>query len=160
MNQTVFKTGLLMTCVGILCLACNPNKVYDQYVDLHENTWHVDSIPSFEFEIADHQQSYDIYYNVRYADFYPYYNVYVKYYLEDSAGNAVSSDLQELLLFDKKTGKPLGDGLGDIIDRQILVFDGHKFPMSGKYTMKVKQFMRTEELPGILSFGLRIDREE
>ncbi len=84
----------------------------------------------------------------------------MKYYLEDSAGVMLSSELQELILFDKKTGEPLGEGLGDLFDRGVPVFEDQKFPYAGEYNFKVKQFMRMEALPGILSFGLKVQQPE
>jgi len=139
--------------------ACNQNKIYDTYVDLENSVWHEDTLTSYNFSIDDARLlDYDISYNVRYADVYPYYNIYVKYYLEDSTSTIIKSELQEIILFDKKSGAPLGDGLGDILDRQVLIFENFKFPADGNYTFKIKQFMRTENLPGIISFGLRIDK--
>ncbi|MEQ9286328.1 MAG: gliding motility lipoprotein GldH [Cyclobacteriaceae bacterium] len=159
MKNTFAKVYLPIFVSIIIFSACDQNKIYDAYVDLEENTWHIDTLPTFNLEIADNQIPYDISYNIRYADFYPYYNIYLKYFLEDSTSTIIGSELQEIILFDKKTGNPLGEGLGDIFDRQALVFSGFKFPASGKYTFKVKQFMRTDKLPGIMSFGLRVDKQ-
>lgn len=143
-----------------LITACDQNKIYDTYVDLEDSIWHQDTLTSYNFSIEDAALDYDISYNIRYAEVYPYYNIYVKYYLEDSTSTIIQSELQEIILFDKKSGTPLGNGLGDIFDRQVLIFENFKFPADGNYTFKIKQFMRTENLPGIMSFGLRIDKPE
>lgn len=142
--------------------ACSDGTVIDEYKEITEGVWSVDSLASFEFVIEDTTVDYSINYNVRYAAQYPYYNLYITYYLEDSAQNLLQSELQNLILFDKKDGKPLGDGMGDLFDREIPIFDKYQFKVPGKYQFKVKQFMRMEELPGILSFGLKIKevREE
>lgn len=152
------KLPLQFVVVMAILQACDQNRVYDDYVDLDNSVWHVDTLPSYEFSIDDASLSYPIYYNVRYALGYPFYNLYLTYYLEDSAANIIDTELQELILFDRKTGTPLGDGLGDIFDHQVKVFPSYQFPHKGKYTLKVKQFMRVEELPGIMSFGLRVER--
>jgi gliding motility-associated lipoprotein GldH len=68
--------------------------------------------------------------------------------------------MQELILFDKKTGQPLGDGLGDLFDRQVLIFNDYQFAAAGTYSFKLKQFMRMKELPGIMSFGLKVEKTE
>lgn len=154
-----FTIGLLHL-ISIGLISCSGNRVYDDYVDLNQGIWHVDSLTAFQFEIPSDTSEYTLSYNVRYAAGYPYYNLYITYYLEDSVGETISSELQEIILFDKKTGKPLGDGLGDIFDREVLIFSGLKFPYHGEYTYKVKQFMRTEELAGIMSFGLKIEVKE
>ncbi|MFT7034309.1 MAG: gliding motility-associated lipoprotein GldH [Cyclobacteriaceae bacterium] len=152
----------LLLAIGLMALitACDQNKIYDTYVDLEDSIWHQDTLTSYNFSIEDAALDYDISYNIRYAEVYPYYNIYVKYYLEDSTSTIIQSELQEIILFDKKSGTPLGNGLGDIFDRQVLIFENFKFPADGNYTFKIKQFMRTENLPGIMSFGLRIDKPE
>ena len=160
MYKIGIKTSLIILIAAIMFSSCDQNKVYDTYVDLENSIWNVDTLPTYNFEIENENQKYNISYNIRYADVYPYHNFYMKYFLEDSSKNIIDSELQEIILFDKKTGTPLGDGLGDIFDREVLVFEGFKFPSKGKYTFKVKQFMRVDNLPGIMSFGLKIDRPE
>lgn len=140
--------------------ACNSNVVIDEQSDIQEGLWHLDSLVAFQFDIEDTTAAYQIQYNVRYAVSYPYYNLFLKYYLEDSTGEMLSSELQEIILFDKKTGEPLGEGMGDLFDRAVPVMMDQKFSYAGAYSFKVKQFMRMEELPGILSFGLKIEKPE
>lgn len=158
MKLSNLKTFFLAVVTMAIVTACDQNKIYDSYVDLEDSIWHQDTLTSYDFNIEDEILGYDISYNIRYADVYPYHNIYVKYYLEDSTSTIIQSELQEIILFDKKSGTPLGDGLGDIFDRQVLIFEKFKFPAKGEYTFKIKQFMRTENLPGIMSFGLRIDK--
>jgi gliding motility-associated lipoprotein GldH len=160
MNLSNTKNFFLAIVLMVIITACDQNKIYDTYVDLEDSIWHQDTLTSYNFSIEDAALDYDISYNIRYAEVYPYYNIYVKYYLEDSMSTIIQSELQEIILFDKKSGTPLGDGLGDIFDRQVLIFENFKFPADGNYTFKIKQFMRTENLPGIMSFGLRIDKPE
>lgn len=141
-------------------VSCSSKIVIDEQSDIQEGLWHLDSLVVFDFEVEDTTSVYEIQYNVRYAVNYPYYNLFLKYYLEDSTGQILSSELQELILFDKKSGDPLGEGLGDLFDRSVPVFEDRKFSYQGQYTFKVKQFMRMEELPGILSFGLKIQKPD
>ncbi|MEQ9297246.1 MAG: gliding motility lipoprotein GldH [Cyclobacteriaceae bacterium] len=153
------KTSLSFLCSMFLLLSitsCDFDKIYDDYVDLENQIWHVDSLPHFQFEVEDASQSYQIEYKVRYALGYPYQNLYVTYYLEDDADNLISSDLQEIILFDSKTGEPKGSGLGDIFDYQVAGLPNVKFPKAGKYHFRLKQFMRQEELPFIISVGIAV----
>lgn len=154
----IFVTASVLFIMA-LAVGCSGNRIYDDYVDLNQGIWHVDSLASFEFNVPSDTSNYQLSYNIRYAAGYPFYNLYITYYLEDSVGRTISSELQEIILFDKKTGKPLGDGLGDLFDREVIIFDGLKFPYQGKYSYKIKQFMRTEELPGIMSLGLKIEHK-
>lgn len=151
---------LIVACAAVSVVACSGNTVIDEQSDIKEGLWHLDSLVAFQFDIEDTTTTYQVQYNVRYAVDYPYYNLFLKYYLEDSTGETIASELQELILFDKKTGEPLGDGLGDLFDRGVPVFEDQKFPYAGNYQFKVKQFMRMEHLPGILSFGLKVQKPE
>jgi gliding motility-associated lipoprotein GldH len=81
----------------------------------------------------------------------------VQYTLEDSTGNVQSKALQNMDLFDPVTGKPLGEGLGDIFDHRILAISNHHFQQPGQYRFKIQQYMRQDSLPLILSIGLRVE---
>ncbi len=152
---------LLLLTLGILSLSitgCDENKVFEDYKDFETSVWHVDTIPGFSFTIADTQVPYQIDYNIRYAISYPYQNLYLTYYVEDSTGKVIDSNLQEVYLFESKTGEPKGSGLGDIFDYSVLGLENYKFPAPGTYKISLKQFMRQEELPFILSMGITVKK--
>ncbi len=140
----------------LLMSACDFDKIYDDYVDMDNQVWHVDTLPHFQFEVLDNSLPYQIDYKIRYALGYPYQNLYVTYYLEDEEENLVSSDLQEIVLFDSKTGEPRGSGLGDIFDYEVTGLSEVTFPNAGKYHFRLKQFMRQEELPFVMSVGIAV----
>lgn len=143
---------------ALWCVACDPERVYEQNYSIPENQWYIDTIPGFQFTIQDTAQPYNIYYNVRYALSYPFYNLYVTYYLQNEQGDTLSSRLQNLILRDAQTGKPLGDGLGDIFDYQLLSLPNYRFNKKGTYTFKIKQYMRQDPLPDIMSIGVRVTK--
>jgi gliding motility-associated lipoprotein GldH len=145
----------LLLLVG-LCNCSDPSRVFEKNIDLPENIWLADSVATFEFEIKDAEVEYDLYYNIRNSLSYPYHNLYIRHTLEDSLGNMINSALQNMDLFDPITGKPLGEGLGDIFDHRILAISNQKFPRDGWYRFKMQQFMRQDSLPLILSVGLRV----
>lgn len=151
-----------LLCIATLfaLLACDKQRVYEKNIDLTGNQWYIDTIPSFTFRIDEPSRPYNIYYNIRNAVTYPYYNLYVTYYLQDSTGKAISSHLQNLTLADAKTGKPLGNGLGDIFDHQILSLKNYQFPHAGTYTFRIKQYMRQDPLPLIVSVGVRVEKAQ
>jgi gliding motility-associated lipoprotein GldH len=63
-----------------------------------------------------------------------------------------------ITLFDANTGEPLGDGLGDIWDHKVLIAKGISFDKIGKYTFKLRQEMRQDSLPSILSVGISLEK--
>jgi gliding motility-associated lipoprotein GldH len=144
---------LLMSCLP----ACDSTRLFDQDYDMSDAVWPVDSVQRFTFFVADTSASYNLYYKVRNSPDYGYYNLYLKFSLEDSLRQVVKSELQEVILFDPKTGKPFGSGLGSIFSHSFPAASGYKFPYSGNFTFSVHQYMRVESLEGIHSIGLRIE---
>ena len=142
----------------VICAACDPDRVYEENYTIEDNKWYIDTIPSFKFTIEDTTIPYNIYYNVRNAVSYPFYNLYINYYLLDEQGNQISGRLQELTLMDAKSGTPLGSGLGDIFDHQVLALGNYRFKKKGTYTFKIKQYMRQDPLPDIMSIGIRVEK--
>lgn len=71
----------------------------------------------------------------------------------------LSQSMEELLLFDKKSGKPAGSGLGDIFDHKfrIKALAKYRFAKPGVYTFSVEQNMRQDPLLGIMSVGVAVE---
>ncbi len=153
------KVYILVICLFAGTLAsCDSGAVHKELIDFDDAVWEVDDVKSFEFTIEDNSKSYSINYLLRNAVQYPFYNIYLKSWLKDSTGIELKSGMEELLLFDEKTGKPLGDGLGDLFDHRINAsqYKNIKFPYKGKYTFEIQQNMRPDPLEGILSVGMEV----
>jgi gliding motility-associated lipoprotein GldH len=138
--------------------ACNSNRIYERNVKFSERIWNKDSAAIFKFEIADINTDYTFYFNLRNTILYPYQNIYLTYSIEDTLGNVYDSDLTNINLFDSKTGRPLGSGMGDIFDHQYMVIEDYQFNNPGTYLFRIKQYMRMDSLREIMSVGLRIER--
>lgn len=151
------KFQFLVSFIPLLIFsACDYSAVYKNYVDIDNGVWHVDSVPTFDFTIVDASKEYEVNYNIRYTVEYPFRNLFITYTLEDSSGNVLKSDLQEINLFENKTGAPLGKGLGDIFDIEVLGITPLKVNNAGNYRIKLRQFMRKENLEAIMSVGIAV----
>lgn len=151
----VLSAGFLMI---ILLAGCDTNAVYKQYADIEAGKWYIKNAPSFTFEITDTTTAYNIYYTLRNTLSYGYYNLYLTRYLRDSSGKELESRLDELILMDPKTGKPNGDGLGDLFDHKFLMKRNYHFPKPGKYTLQIRQYMRQDPLLHIQSVGITVEK--
>lgn len=138
--------------------ACNSQTVYNEYTDIDDGKWTLKNTPSFSFRIDNPSIPYNVYYNLRNSVSYPYYNLYLTRYLLDSAGKEIESRLDELILMDPKTGKPLGDGLGDLFDHKVIMKRNYRFPGAGRYTIRIQQYMRQDPLPDVLSVGISVEK--
>lgn len=151
---------LLVAATLIMLISCDSGRVYEENKDFESAFWQKDSVPAFKFEIEDASVSYNILINIRNGFEYPFYNLYYQYELKDSLGHAIGKEMQEILLFDAKTGEPLGSGLGDLFDHQQPVLSNYQFPFEGDYTIEFTHFMRADTLPLIVSVGARVEQSE
>ena len=144
-------------CSLLVLISCgDKNRIYEQNIDIQENNWRIEDTKEFKFEITDTTQVYNIYFNIRNALIYEYYNLYVSQTLINPAGEKISTKLHELYLMDKKTGEPLGKGAGDIFDHSVLALKKQQFSTPGTYTLRLTQYMRKNPLPGIMAVGVKV----
>jgi gliding motility-associated lipoprotein GldH len=123
---------------------------------LNGNTWHRNNNLQFNFCIQDATQPYDIYLLIKDTPAYPYQNFYITYYLKDTQSTVLTTELKNYLLFDPKTGKPLGKGWSKNKNHELILLKNYYFSKPGDYTVELAQFMRTEALLGIHTVGIKI----
>lgn len=145
----------------IIMVACDSGAVYKSYIEIPDGEWFIEEQKSFEFEIADNTKPLKVFYLVRNAVQYPFYNLYLKTSLQDSTGKELKGGMEELILFNQKTGKPKGDGLGDLFDQRVgaSILENFPFPYNGKYTLTIQHNMRPDPLVGLLGIGVEIRDE-
>jgi len=167
LSSTARRLGLVLLPLAAAATlsSCDPNRIYEQNTDLKSPAgdayvWDVQQRPSFSFEIADTAARYDIYFNVRNASGYGFYNLYLKHTLTGPDGRpAGPALLHQMVLMDPKTGEPLGAGAGDIFDHQFLALPRQRFAKPGTYKLTLEQYMRQNQLPGIMAVGVRVAKE-
>ncbi len=168
MTKTIVKPAIFHTffwlVLCVICMQCCTPAVYEKNYDIPNNKWKMENTLNFTFKIEDIKAEYNFFYNIRHNLEYPCYNMYVKYFLEDAQGKEIKNNLQDITLFDAKTGKPLGSGLGGVYSNQLANPElvKFKFPKKGNYTLKIKQYMREKHNPlkGVLNMGIRIEKSE
>lgn len=148
-----------MAFIAMLFYSCGNNSIYEAKNDFEKNAWPKTEPVIFDFQIDDASAMYDLNFFVRNSLEYPYQNIYLQYYLEDSIGNVVSKKLNNVQLFNAKTGKPLGNGLGDIYDLEKTFLDNFRFPFAGSYRLRIDQYMRQDTLKHIHSIGFILKKE-
>lgn len=157
--RRIIGQSILAIGVFLMLNACgSSNRTFEKNHDFENPYWIFEQPAVFQFEIKDTTQAYNLYYNVRNSPHYPYQNLYIQHYLRDSADHLLQKALNNVQIFDDKTGKPLGDGLGDIFDHRFLAIKGLHFPYKGNYSIKLEQYMRVDTLPGIMAVGVRIEK--
>lgn len=148
---------LLTICLFTLS-SCDTNTILKDNYDIPDAKWFIKDAPTFTFEVKDAESTYNVFYTIRNNRSYPYYNLYLTHYLSTDAGKVIHQKLDEVILFDQTSGRPLGEGLGDIYDHKVLVFKDFRFPKNGKYKIQIRQYMRQDPLLDIVSAGFSIEK--
>jgi len=156
MKLVVYITLLFSVSAMISC--SNPALVTEEKIDMPDAYWVQKSQIDFPFEITDSKASYKMFYQIRYNNDYPYYNLWVNRILLDENGNMISKKLQGMDLFNAGTGEPYGAGFGNFFDYKILSDSIQHFPKNGKYTLRIEQNMRIDTLQGVSSVGVEIEK--
>jgi len=153
------KSNLFFTLSLVLVLmACDKNRVYEDYTKIENSIWNHENIVKFEFEIDDTSSMNNVLINLRHANIYPYNNLWL--FVKSSAPNGtINIDTVECILVNKEN-RWLGDGMGDIWDIQIPWKNNIRFSRQGVYRIEFEQAMRVENLPGIMDIGLRIEKTD
>lgn len=154
----MIKRLAALTVLLFLFSSCDSNRVFEADRDFENEVWQMDTIPVFTFEIEDLSPK-NLVIKLRTDLTYPYQNCYVNYKLKDLEGNIISSDLLSLQLFDDKTGKPQGSG-NSLYQFKEAILSNYTFPSTGEYRIELAQYMRTSQLNGTYSAGIRVEDSE
>lgn len=160
-NQAYLRKCCYGFCLVIsvfMFTSCDTNILLKDNYDVPDAKWLVKETPVFTFEVTDTIATFNVFYNVRNNRSYSYYNLYLTHYLTNPNGKVIHQHLDEIVLFDQTTGKPLGEGLGDIYDHKVLAFKDYRFPIKGTYKIELHQYMRQNPLLDIVSAGITIEK--
>lgn len=145
-----------------LLMSCKGSSDLKEIRDFKNSEWFIAKKESFVVEIKDVTKTYSFNYLVRNTIGYHYYNLYLNQVLSDSNGKVLQSSMDEVILFNQKTGKPNGVGLGDIFDNRIAApkLQNYKFSKPGKYKWTLSHNMRPDPLTDIMSIGAEVIAQE
>ena len=117
----------------------------------------IKQIPN-RINIPDKAIDYNLFFSVRNGVEFPHSNLYFKYYLKDSTGILLESELIDFQLFHPKSGYPLGNGIGDMFEHRYEILTKYQFDKAGSYELSFQQYMRYDSLPQIFSVGYRVEK--
>ncbi|QKG78869.1 gliding motility lipoprotein GldH [Tenuifilum thalassicum] len=149
------KHFLFVTIFSVSLLSCSDNYVYNGYITLPNESWHVDSIAQFNVPVSDTLTYYNLFINIRNTTDYPYQNLYLFIDVKAPNGSAIR-DTFECFLSDEH-GNWYGKGSGSLRDNRFLYRKNVRFGTSGEYKVYLQQAMRVDELKGISEVGFRVE---
>ena len=138
--------------------SCDTNRIYEENIEIPEGIWNEGYIPEFKVNITDIKIPYNLLVNVRHGDGYPHKNLWLFIQTTSPSGKSFVDTTNFTLA--EENGEWRGDGAGDLWDIQLPYKDTVGFLEPGIYTVKIRQGMRYDNLPYILSMGLRVEKAE
>lgn len=150
-KQTLFFGVLL----AVSLVSCG-QMMFQESQTVPNKNWEIGNNITFDVEVKDTMVGYDFYIDLRNEANYPYANIYMFVNTIFPSGKS-AKDTVECILADR-TGRWLGNGLGDVIDNHILFKENIRFPNKGTYSFAFEQGMRNEALPAIIDVGISIEK--
>jgi gliding motility-associated lipoprotein GldH len=150
-KQTLFFGVLL----AVSLVSCG-QVLFQESQTVPNKNWEIGNNITFDVEVKDTMVGYDFYIDLRNEANYPYANIYMFVNTIFPSGKS-AKDTVECILADR-TGRWLGNGLGDVIDNHILFKENIRFPNKGTYSFAFEQGMRNEALPAIIDVGISIEK--
>lgn len=154
-SLTFLTVGLL----GILLLfGCDQSRFFEEFHEIPGYNWGKSDTVSFNTEIKDTNQAYNMILHVRNGENYPYRNLYL--FLQTGYPDGrISIDTLEFYFYEED-GKPLGKCSGDICNNSFLIQRNVRFDQAGKYQFNFVHGMRREDgvLPYLMDIGLRLEK--
>lgn len=147
---------IILFMMASIAFSCQNDTLVDQTVSLSEHGWLQKDKITIDFQVSDTSKSYDVRVAFRQSNDYPYYNMYFVPKVINPEGKVIKRAFAEAFLYDAKTGKPKGSGLGDMYSHQYTIFRGLRFTRLGKHQVSLEQYMRTDTLKGVISAGASI----
>lgn len=145
--------------VGALLYGCDSTRVFEEFSEVPSG-WAIADTITFQVELEPAEVPFQFTSQFRTDISYPYSNLYYYFQLTDQSDSLVYSELQEVALFDAKTGEPTGSGLGDLYHVEDVVLTGYQPTRRSKLQVSLIQYMRLDTLRGIDRIGIRVNTQE
>ena len=144
----------------LIIYSCGQNKLIDKFIDLKEMTWVADSTLIYKISTDESNNDKSFFIRIRYSLDYPYQNLYYSYSLIDSLDTIIHNPLNEILLFNQKSGKPIGSGISSLFTIEENIIQKIKLKNNNSYQFHIRQLMRKDYLKGINSVGLMVKKND
>jgi gliding motility-associated lipoprotein GldH len=148
---------LLLIAYCLLPSSCTQLDTFEKNTSIPDYLWQSSFEAKGTFAITDTATTYNAYIVLRHTDAYKYNNIWLSVGIQPPADTLhyQKADLQ--LGTDAKGWA--GTGMNDIWEQRQLLFTGRQFKRPGIYNFSIKQIMRDDPLPAVMSAGLRVEKQ-
>ncbi|MFC5625798.1 gliding motility lipoprotein GldH [Algoriphagus winogradskyi] len=142
----------LLVVLILVSVACTDGRIYEDFQSLPNQNWGVTDSLIFDFQDVELINTPNLV-AMKFNEEYAFSNCYLRIISKDSAGVILDNKLVNMVLFDPKSGEPLGEGFGNSYTRyDTLPF---LFDQQTK-SVTLLQYMRQDLLPGVEAVGIKI----
>ena len=93
--------------LALLLFACEEERMYEEYHSFDADSWQETDSISFDLTDLDSVRGKAVV-GIRYTEEYPFSNCYIKLIVQDSRHVVLMDSLWNVPIFDRQTGKPIG----------------------------------------------------
>lgn len=141
----------------VLLTSCD-QRVFQEYRDIPGNRWDRNKPVTFNVEITDTLQAYDVELAIRHTSYYSFANLKVNVFSTFPSGETRTRDLD--LMLREKDGSFIGEGAGDLWDIEFEYLSDFTFPQKGTYVFTVQNVMPLPETPDIMQVGWIVKKSD
>ena len=149
------KTYLILLVILFLG-ACQTIDLYEQTTTYPEHQWSSKQVNQYQFNIADSNASYNMFFVIRHHNAYHYKNIWLQV-ISQAAGDSIQKQTININLADDMNGW-LGSGMDDIYDHRVLMNTQPLKLPKGSFKVSIQQIMREDPLQNILTTGVRVEK--
>jgi gliding motility-associated lipoprotein GldH len=141
-----------------LMTSCGESYIYDQVVEIPEETWTYAYPLDFEFEVNDTTNLYNLFIEVKHQKEYPNQNAYAKLLVTMPDGSTQNREVSFELATPE--GEWVGKCSGDYCSSKLLYKKATRFTQMGKFKMHFEQYSRQDSLTGLSSLRVMLQEAE
>jgi gliding motility-associated lipoprotein GldH len=136
----------------LMLFSCGKDRMFEEYHSFDSDSWQETDSIYFDLSNLDSVRGNAIV-GIRYTEDYPFSNCYLKMIIRDSSAVVLMDSLVNVPVFDRQTGKPIGQGFGNT----FTTYDTLPFAIPMKAAEVIfLQYMRQAELEGVEAVGLKV----
>lgn len=158
LGDSVLKLYFFALCLSALLLpACLRIDSMEHHEKTKKFTWFLQDTLHFPFLFEDTHQNYKIYFIIKHTHRYAYKNLWIHTDLTPPPDAPKQSQTLQITLADDEKGW-LGAGMGNTFEQEHF-WQTFKAQQKGLYQFHLQHIMRDSALYGIVSIGLRVQKE-
>ena len=148
------KIVLLLSFFTIL-VSCSKQGNFNQFETFgDENRWQKSDVKTFEFDITDDSQLYNLTFRFSHVYDYQFATVPLNFTIENPVGEKINHNIDFAIKDDN--GKELGECAGDVCDLNYKIEENVKL-QKGKYKVTFSHSFNGPYLPNVIGIGLKVD---